>query len=89
MMKKFNFFYRCGFFIITADGLIHHVEFTQEPSACTYPISFSSSCIMQRGQFPCNVSCLDFHPYLSLAVLAGDSSVPENSKDGPGMIMAS
>ncbi|XP_008807443.2 MAG2-interacting protein 2 isoform X1 [Phoenix dactylifera] len=74
----------CGFCIITADGLIHHVEVTQEPSACTYPISSSSSCIMQRGQFPHNVSCLDFHPFLSLAVLVADSSVSENSKDCPG-----
>ncbi|XP_073099912.1 MAG2-interacting protein 2 [Elaeis guineensis] len=76
--------YLCGFCIITADGLIHHVEVTQEPSACTNPISSSSSCIMQRGQFPRNVSCLDFHPHLPLAVLAGDSSVSENSKDGSG-----
>lgn len=76
--------YLFGFCIFTADGLLHHVEVAQEPSAFTYPISSRSDCIMQRDQFPHNVSCLDFHPYLSLIVLVGDSRVSENSKDYPG-----
>ncbi|OIT26501.1 PREDICTED: MAG2-interacting protein 2 [Nicotiana attenuata] len=55
----------CTFTIVTADGLIHDVEISQDPSASVFsPLASTSGRMLQ--QFPQNMFCLDYHPELSL-----------------------
>ncbi|KAH7668338.1 WD40-repeat-containing domain-containing protein [Dioscorea alata] len=70
-------------FIFTEDGLLCHVDVTQQPSARNYPVCASNNQLTKK-QHPHNVSCLDFHPDLSLVALVGASSVSVNSKDSAG-----
>lgn len=55
----------CTFTIITADGLIHDIEISQDPSASVFSPLASSSGTMLK-QFPQDMICLDYQPQLSL-----------------------
>ncbi|XP_072965166.1 MAG2-interacting protein 2 isoform X1 [Typha angustifolia] len=73
-----------GFCIFTTDGSAHQIDATQELDQCIHPIPTSSNHMTKNGQFPRTVSCVDFHPDLSLVVLVGDSNVSLSSKDYSG-----
>ncbi|KAH0691659.1 hypothetical protein KY289_019017 [Solanum tuberosum] len=55
----------CTFTIITADGLIHDIEISQDPSASVFSPLASSSGTMLK-QFPHDMICLDYQPEMSL-----------------------
>ncbi|CAA6656354.1 unnamed protein product [Spirodela intermedia] len=59
----------CGFCIVTADGLLHHIEVTQDPSSGIFSIPVLNSQLISRRQLTPSVVCLDYHPGLSLIVL--------------------
>ncbi|XXG59701.1 hypothetical protein AAC387_Pa04g1737 [Persea americana] len=70
----------CGFNILMSDGLLHHVEVSQDLSASISYMSASSNRTTLLKQFPKNVSCIDFHPEFSMLVLVGGvDCVLENS----------
>lgn len=70
-----------------SDGLLHHVEVSQDPSASISYMSASNNHMDLLKQFPKNVSCIDFHPELSILVLVCPvDSVLENSRGNPGTV---
>lgn len=70
-----------------SDGLLHHVEVSQDLSASISYTSASNNRTTLLQQFPKNVSCIDFHPEFSMLVLVGGvDCVLENSGGNPGAI---
>ncbi|XP_031271389.1 MAG2-interacting protein 2 [Pistacia vera] len=59
----------CTFTVLTADGCLHNIEISQEPSASISSDCASSSGSTSRRQFPQNVFCVDYSPELSLLVV--------------------
>lgn len=61
---------------------MHYVEITKEPDVYIHLLPASSNHL----HLPPNITCLDFHPDLSLvAVVCTNISV--SSKDPPGMLL--
>ncbi|PHT87554.1 hypothetical protein T459_09660 [Capsicum annuum] len=55
----------CTFTIITADGLIHDIEISQDPSASVFsPLASRSGTMLKQS--PQDMICLDYQPELSL-----------------------
>lgn len=69
--------------MVTADGLLHHIEVTQEPSSGIFSVPMLNNQLISRRQLTPNVVCLDYHPGLSLIVLLGavgiSTSYPSDS----------
>ncbi|KAL5805206.1 hypothetical protein ACOSQ3_032006 [Xanthoceras sorbifolium] len=63
----------CSFTLLTSDGLLHHIEVSQEPSASISSTSTSSSGLTLRNQFPQNVFCVDYYPERSLLVVVSSA----------------
>ncbi|XP_031263403.1 MAG2-interacting protein 2-like, partial [Pistacia vera] len=59
----------CTFTVLTADGCLHNIEISQEPSASISSACASNSGSTSRRQFPQNVFCVDYSPDLSLLVV--------------------
>lgn len=74
--------FRCTFTVLTADGCLHNIEISQEPSASISSACASSSGLTSRRQFPQNVFCVDYCPELSLLVVV--SSVITTSLTSSG-----
>ncbi|XP_077245639.1 MAG2-interacting protein 2-like isoform X2 [Tasmannia lanceolata] len=80
----------CSFTILTSDGFLHDIEVGQDPNAIISSMPNSNNRLAAKKQFPQNVSCLDFHPNLSLLVLVvGAGSVSDNSADNSGFYCVS
>lgn len=75
--------YMSGFGIFTADGLIHSFEVSKELRTSIHPLSTLNDPL--NDGFPCNVSCIDFHPDLSLIVLVNASKVLEGPHSFSGL----
>ncbi|KAK0592689.1 hypothetical protein LWI29_023622 [Acer saccharum] len=76
----------CSFTLLTSDGLLHHIEVSQEPSASISSTSTSSSGLTLRNQFPQNVFCVDYYPERSLLVIVSSSvssSLTSGGDTGP------
>ncbi|KAF8394648.1 hypothetical protein HHK36_020864 [Tetracentron sinense] len=70
----------CGFNVLTSDGLLHHIEVSLEPSSSISSMPPSSNHLILKKGFPQNVSCVDYHPELSLLVVVGSAaSISVNS----------
>uniref|UniRef100_A0A1D1Z3C7 Neuroblastoma-amplified sequence n=1 Tax=Anthurium amnicola TaxID=1678845 RepID=A0A1D1Z3C7_9ARAE len=73
----------CGFCIVTADGLLHHIEVTQDPGSGICSMPMLNNQLGPGRQLPLNVSCLDYHPGLSLVVLVdGAVGISRNHPNG-------
>ncbi|CAL9082320.1 unnamed protein product [Musa acuminata var. zebrina] len=72
----------CGISIITADGLMHYIQITEEPNTCVHQLPTLRG-RLHCGQLP-HITCMDFHPDLSLAAVVCDSCVSVDSKDRSG-----
>ncbi|GAV88882.1 LOW QUALITY PROTEIN: HATPase_c domain-containing protein/BCDHK_Adom3 domain-containing protein, partial [Cephalotus follicularis] len=60
------------FTVLTSDGLLHHVEISQEPSA-SISTSTSSASLAVNTLFPQIVFCFDYYPERSLLVVVGSA----------------
>ncbi|KAJ4975918.1 hypothetical protein NE237_001024 [Protea cynaroides] len=60
-----------GFNILTSDGLLHYIEVSRQLDASVTSNPTSSNRASLKKNFFRNISCLDFHPELSLLVLVG------------------
>lgn len=69
-------FFRRGFGIFTADGLFHSFEVSKElRTSILYHPTLNDPL---EDRLPRNVSCIDYHPDLSLIVLVNACKVSEN-----------
>ncbi|XP_059316602.1 MAG2-interacting protein 2 [Lycium ferocissimum] len=71
----------CTFTIITADGLIHDFEISQDPSASVFSPLASSSGTMLK-QFPQNMFCLDYQPERSLFSIVSSAGSLQPTTNG-------
>ncbi|XP_020594504.1 MAG2-interacting protein 2 isoform X3 [Phalaenopsis equestris] len=70
--------YMNAFGIFTADGLVHSFEVSEEPRASIFPIPILNNPF--KDKMPCNISCLDYCPDLSLIVLVDAFKASEKSQ---------
>ncbi|CAN4085664.1 unnamed protein product [Withania somnifera] len=71
----------CTFTIITADGLVHDIEISQDPSASVFsPVASSSGTMLK--QFPQDIFCLDYQPELSLFSIVSTASSLQLTTNG-------
>ncbi|XP_058097658.1 MAG2-interacting protein 2 isoform X2 [Magnolia sinica] len=76
----------CTFNLLMSDGLLHHIEVSQDPTASISYMPTSNNRLALLKQFPQNVACLDFQPKSSLLILVvGAGSASTNSKDSSGL----
>ncbi|KAI0518994.1 hypothetical protein KFK09_006433 [Dendrobium nobile] len=72
-----------AFGIFTADGLVHSFEVCKEPRASIFPLPTLNNPLKDR--LPRHVSCLDYHPDLSLVVLVDAFKVSEKHQSFFGL----
>ncbi|OVA20645.1 Secretory pathway Sec39 [Macleaya cordata] len=76
----------CNFSVLTSDGLLHHIEVGQEPSASVSSIHTSNKQSTVKNHCSQSFSCLDYHPESSLLVVVGSTvNVTENYRDKAGL----
>ncbi|KAK2968190.1 hypothetical protein RJ640_018283 [Escallonia rubra] len=76
---------RCTFSVLMADGSLHDIEISQDPSASISSACTSNNGSMLKKHFPPNVFCVDFFGETSLfAVVSSASSISLTSGGNTG-----
>lgn len=75
--------YMSAFGIFTADGLVHSFEVSKEPRSSIFPLLTLNNPLKDR--IPLNISCLDYHPDLSLIVLVDAFKVSKKPQSISGL----
>ncbi|XP_010272299.1 PREDICTED: MAG2-interacting protein 2 isoform X2 [Nelumbo nucifera] len=71
----------CRFNILTSDGALHPIEVSRQPNVSVSSIATSNNHSTLKKHFPQDISCVDFHPELSLLVIVGTT---ENYRGNSG-----
>ncbi|PIA34738.1 hypothetical protein AQUCO_03700186v1, partial [Aquilegia coerulea] len=61
----------CSFTMLASDGMLHHIEVSQKPSAHLSSMLTSKNHLSPNKQFHRSVLCVDYHPKFSLLVVVG------------------
>ncbi|WCJ32440.1 hypothetical protein M5689_013862 [Euphorbia peplus] len=75
----------CSFIALTADGFLHHIENSQQPTASISSRHTSTSGLTIQRPFPKDIYCHDYDAVHSLLLVVGSSvgtSLPSNSSRG-------
>ncbi|XP_015572661.2 MAG2-interacting protein 2 isoform X1 [Ricinus communis] len=63
----------CSFIILTADGFLHHIEISQQPTPSISIRQTLNNVLTIRRQFPKDVYCFDYDPAHSLLLVVGSA----------------